>query len=155
MHVLYVLCFYVVIVILYVLLCCHVRRNKDTHTFVIFIYLLKRAYQWSFSKDIVAANELLNKSGTRLIISKKMHSPSHCLNPHLPSNKKISYYLKNGDDSYVLPRCKVISMKYDDDDDDDKCRIRLLKAVMYTVRVAISRNRCLNLSRYLYGKICL
>ena len=28
----HVLCFYVVIVILYVLLCCHVRRNKDTHT---------------------------------------------------------------------------------------------------------------------------
>ena len=27
----HVLCFYVVIVILYVLLCCHVRRNKDTH----------------------------------------------------------------------------------------------------------------------------
>ena len=31
MHVLYVLCLYVAIVILYVLLCCHVRRNKDTH----------------------------------------------------------------------------------------------------------------------------
>jgi len=30
-HVLYVLCFYVVIVILYVLLCCHLRQNKDTH----------------------------------------------------------------------------------------------------------------------------
>ena len=29
----HVLCFYVVIVILYVLLCCHVRRNKDTHNF--------------------------------------------------------------------------------------------------------------------------
>ena len=27
----HVLCFYVVIVILYVLLCCHIRRNKDTH----------------------------------------------------------------------------------------------------------------------------
>jgi len=30
-HVLHVLCLYLVIVILYVLLCCHVRRNKDTH----------------------------------------------------------------------------------------------------------------------------
>jgi len=30
-HVLYVLCLYVAIVILYVLLYCHVRRNKDTH----------------------------------------------------------------------------------------------------------------------------
>jgi len=30
-HVLYVLCFYVLIVILYVLLCCHLRRNKDTY----------------------------------------------------------------------------------------------------------------------------
>ena len=30
-RVLYVLCFYVLIVILHVLLCCHVRRNKDTH----------------------------------------------------------------------------------------------------------------------------
>jgi len=29
----HVLCFYVVIVILYVLLCCHVRRNKDTHKY--------------------------------------------------------------------------------------------------------------------------
>jgi len=31
-HDLYVLCFYVLILILYVLLCCHVRRNKDTHS---------------------------------------------------------------------------------------------------------------------------
>ena len=29
-HVLCVFCFYVVISILYVLLCCHVKRNKDT-----------------------------------------------------------------------------------------------------------------------------
>jgi len=28
--------------------------------------LLKRAYKWSFSKDIVTLNELINKPGTSL-----------------------------------------------------------------------------------------
>ena len=47
--------------------------------------LLKRAYKWSFSKDIVTLCKLLNKSGTSLF--HKMHFPSHRLNP-LPPYKK-------------------------------------------------------------------
>jgi len=67
--------------------------------------LLKRAYKWSFSKDIVTLNELINKPGTSLF--QKLHSPSHCLNPLLPSKKIISYNLRNSDNSYVLPQCKL------------------------------------------------
>ena len=59
--------------------------------------LLKRANKWSFSKDIVTLSELLNKSGTSLF--QKMHFPSHCLNPLLPSKKIISYNLRNSDNS--------------------------------------------------------
>jgi len=36
-----------------------------------------------------------------------MHSPSHCLNPLLPSKKIISYNLRNNDNSYVLLQCKL------------------------------------------------
>jgi len=67
--------------------------------------LLKRADKWSFSKDVVTFNELLNESGTSLV--QKMHSPSHCPNPLLPSQKIISYNpVRNSDNSYVLPQCK-------------------------------------------------
>jgi len=66
---------------------------------------MKRAYKWSFSKNIVTLNQLLNKSGTSLF--PKMHSPSHCLNQILPSKKIISYNLRNSDNSYVLPQCKL------------------------------------------------
>ena len=57
-----------------------------------------------FSKDVVTLSELLNKSGT---LFKKMHSPSQCPNPLLPSKKIISYNLRNSDNSYVLPQCKL------------------------------------------------
>jgi len=58
----------------------------DAHTCTHVV--MKRVYMWSFSKDIVTLNELLNKSRTSLF--QKMHSPSHCLNPFLPSKKIIT-----------------------------------------------------------------
>ena len=67
--------------------------------------LLKRADKWSFSKDVVTFNELLNESGISLV--QKMHSPLHCPNPLLPSQNIISYNpVRNSDNSYVLPQCK-------------------------------------------------
>jgi len=67
--------------------------------------LLKLVHRWSLSKDIVTVSELLNKSG--ISVFQKMYSPSHCLNPLLPSKKIISYNLRNSDNSYVLPQCKL------------------------------------------------
>jgi len=58
--------------------------------------------RYSLRSSVVTLNELLNKSATSLF--QKMHCPSHCLNPLLPSKKINSYSLMNIDNSYVLPQ---------------------------------------------------
>ena len=55
---------------------------------------LKRAYKFGFSKDIIAFNELLTKSGSSLFLV-------YCLN----AKKTTSYKLRNSDCSYDLPQC--------------------------------------------------
>jgi len=84
---------------------CPLGERLHLHWFSRIDALLKRAYEWSSSEHIVTVSELLNKSGTSLF--QKMHSSSHCLNPLLPSKKIISYNLRNTNNGYVLPQCKL------------------------------------------------
>jgi len=81
---------------------------------------LKRAFKWSFSKDIVTLDELSNKSGTSIF--QTMQCPSHCQNPFIPStdynlrNDDYISRLKNASTYFFCSVCvkyKLISRKID------------------------------------------
>jgi len=66
--------------------------------------LLKRAYKWSFSKDIVTFNELYIRLAPHFF---KNAFPVTLSESTPTIYKIISYSLRNSDNSYILPQCKL------------------------------------------------
>ena len=66
----------------------YIKYGRNPNNFYVFAKskaVVKRAYKFSFSKDIITFNELLTKSGSSLFL--KMQSSVHCLNYLLPPKK--------------------------------------------------------------------